>query len=62
MEGNADPGLLPNPMSQPAVADRGIEEAEIQENYGEFPDRLTDQGDRQETPIARRGRRRSKVG
>ncbi len=29
------------------------EEASIQENLGEFPDRLSDQGDRQETPSKR---------
>jgi hypothetical protein len=30
-----------------------IDEADIQENLGEFPDRFTDQGDRQETPLPR---------
>lgn len=58
MEDHADAGLLPNPMTQPVI----VEEAEIQENYGEFPGRLTDQGDRQETPIARRGRKGPKAG
>ncbi len=29
------------------------EEASIQENLGEFPDRFSDQGDRQETPDRR---------
>jgi hypothetical protein len=46
MEENADAALLPNPMTEPTHA----EEAEIQENYGEFPNRFTDQGDRQQTP------------
>jgi hypothetical protein len=42
-------GLLPNPGDRdPALAD--VEEAEIQENYGEIPGRLTDQGDRAQTP------------
>jgi hypothetical protein len=41
--------LLPNPGDRdPALAD--VEEAEIQENYGEIPGRLTDQGDRAQTP------------
>ncbi|HET7881316.1 MAG TPA: DUF2934 domain-containing protein [Acetobacteraceae bacterium] len=50
MEDNADAGLLPNPMTHPSRAEDGVEEAEIQENYGEFPERMTDQGDRRHTP------------
>jgi len=43
------PGLLPHPGNRdPALAD--VEEAEIQENYGEIPSCLTDQGDRPQTP------------
>jgi hypothetical protein len=30
-----------------------VEDAAIQENLGEFPGRLTDQGDRQQTPLPR---------
>jgi hypothetical protein len=33
-----------------------VEEASIQENLGEFPDRLSDQGEREATP-----RRRNRV-
>jgi hypothetical protein len=50
MEENADAPLLPNPATHPTRADNRIEEADIQANYGEFPDRFTDQGDRQQTP------------
>jgi len=50
MEENADATLLPNPMTEPTHAVDPVEEAEIQENYGEFPSRFTDQGDRQQTP------------
>ena len=51
MEDNPQAGLLPNPMN--TSARHGIEEAEIQENYGEVPGRLTDQGDRPQTPLER---------
>jgi hypothetical protein len=45
-----------------AAAERGtIDEASIQANLGEFPDRFTDQGDRLETPMTREQmRKRSK--
>jgi DUF2934 family protein len=52
IEDNPDAGLLPNPMTHPSRADDGVEEAEIQENYGETPGRLTDQGDRPQTPAS----------
>ena len=49
IEENPGAGLLPNPTgSDPALV--GVEEAGIQENYGEAPGRLTDQGDRPQTP------------
>lgn len=49
MEENPEAGLLPNPSKgDPALT--GVEEAEVQENYGEIPGRLTDQGDRPQTP------------
>ena len=51
MEENADAALLPNPMTHPTHAENPIEEAEIQRNYGEFPNRFTDQGDRPQTPM-----------
>jgi hypothetical protein len=56
IEDNPGAGLLPNPMTHPTMATgqpEGVEEAEIQANYGEFPDRFTDQGDRQQTPQPR---------
>jgi hypothetical protein len=55
MEDNADSGLLPNPQSHPdTIRETGIEEAEIQENLGEFPDRFADQGEVQPVPQKRR--------
>jgi Protein of unknown function (DUF2934) len=60
MEDSAGSGLLPNPQSDPQAAhpeaarETGVEEAEIQENLGELPDRLADQGDVQPTPAPRR--------
>ncbi len=53
MEESAGAAELPNPASLPgADPDRAqpIEEASIQENLGEFPDRLSDQGERKATP------------
>lgn len=67
IEESAGAGLLPNPMTHPLMATgepEGVEEAEIQENLGEFPDRLTDQGESQQFPEARhskRGRRKAKA-
>jgi hypothetical protein len=47
-------GLLESPMLRDtAVQGETIEEADIQENLGEFPSRFTDQGDRQQTPLPR---------
>ena len=49
----AMPGQLPNPASLPgADPDRVqiVEEAFIQENLGEFPDRSSDQGEHILTP------------
>ena len=51
MEENADAGRLPNPMNHAeAIRETGIEEAEIQANLGEFPDRFADQGEWEATP------------
>jgi Protein of unknown function (DUF2934) len=50
-------GLLPNPMAahpEPGVTEEPVEEAELLENLGEFPGRLTDQGDRPPAPMTRR--------
>ena len=55
MEESAGSGLLPNPLTTPnAPRETGIEEADIQENLGEFPGRLTDQGDVKTTPAPRK--------
>jgi hypothetical protein len=55
MEDSAGAGLLPNPMTQheplPGVT---VDEAALQENLGEFPSLMTDQGDRIVTPMAKK--------
>ena len=61
MEDHATAAGLPNPMTHPEpIPGVTVEEAAIQENYGEIPDRLTDQGDRRETPKPRSKARRSR--
>ncbi len=54
MEESAGAGLLPNPMTldekMPGVV---VEEAAIQDNYGEAPGRMTDQGETRQTPMTR---------
>ena len=47
-------GLLPNPMIAHPHPEEPVEEAELQENLGEFPGRLTDQGDRVSAPMTRK--------
>jgi hypothetical protein len=60
MEDSAGAGLLPNPQSNPgAPAETGVEEAEIQQNLGEFPGQLTDQGEEQPTPAPAKRRARA---
>lgn len=51
MEESAGSGLLPASGSR---RDAGIEEADIQDNLGEFPGGLTDQGDVKATPAPKR--------
>jgi hypothetical protein len=49
--------LLPNPMvahPHPGGSEVPVEEAELQENLGEFPGRNTDQGDRLRAPLTRK--------
>ena len=61
IEDNPTAGQLPNPMTLPdrlGPTGEPIEEAEIQENEGEIPNRFTDQGDRAMVPIARKARRK----
>jgi hypothetical protein len=54
LEDSGGAGLLPNPQNEPdSPRETGIEEADIEENLGEFPSRFTDQGDRQPTPAPR---------
>ncbi len=61
IDDNPTAGQLPNPMTlhhgevPPAEP---VEEAEIEENLGEFPGRLTDQGERIPTPMTRKKARR----
>jgi hypothetical protein len=58
MEESAGSGLLPNPQTTPGhPRETGIEEAQIQENLGEFPDRLADQGNVKPTPTPKRSAR-----
>jgi hypothetical protein len=52
---NPTSGQLPNPMTQhhgEIQPLEPVEEAELMDNLGEFPSRLTDQGDRRATPMA----------
>ncbi len=63
IEENAGVGLVPNPLGRPDPArEAGVEEAEIQQNLGEFPDRFADQGEVQPTPAPKRrgGRRKGR--
>ncbi len=56
MESSAGAGQLPNPATQPGADPSRVtpvEEASIQENLGEFPDRLSDQGEVLPTPRKR---------
>jgi hypothetical protein len=63
MEDSAGAGLLPNPQTQeetiPGVV---VDEAVLQDNLGEFPSLMTDQGDRPQTPIARKAPARRRAG
>lgn len=57
MESNPQAGLLPNPV--PTGADRPlqsppVDEAKLEENLGEFPSSMTDQGERRPTPSRRK--------
>jgi hypothetical protein len=59
MEEHPHFGDLPNPAALPGADPSRpgiIEQASIQENLGEFPDRLVDQGERRPTP-SRKNRR-----
>ena len=41
---------VPSPDDPAFIAGQAVEEASIQENLGEFPDRLSDQGEHPQTP------------
>jgi hypothetical protein len=61
MEEHPHFGDLPNPATVPGadpLRQEPIEEASIQDNLGEFPDRLSDQGERVQTP-SRKARKAS---
>ena len=52
MEESAGAGQLPNPETHVNPYE-GVDEAQIQKNYGEFPGRMTDQGDWRQTPMTK---------
>ena len=57
MEESGPVGQLPNPATEPGADPNRtaiVEEAQIQENLGEFPDRFSDQGERMQTPMVRK--------
>jgi|ERR1700712_223960 DUF2934 family protein len=56
MEESRGAGQLPNPQTtgQDPAQEQPVEEAFIQENLGEFPDRFADQGEAETTPKAKR--------
>jgi len=63
MEDSGLTGQIENPLAagiDPTAPTR-VEEAEIQQNLGEFPDRLADQGEWQPTPKAKKGRKSRKA-
>jgi hypothetical protein len=58
IEDNPTAGQLPNPMRKgPPGPAQPVEPIEAVENQGEFPDRFTDQGEKQQAP--RRSRRKT---
>ena len=62
IEESGNSGQLPNPGTEATMPFSGpVEEASIQENLGEFPDRLSDQGEHAQTPSAKGRRAASKV-
>ncbi len=57
MELSGQTGQLANPQMAPGAdpsVQEIVEDASIQENLGEFPDRFADQGEKQETPTPKR--------
>jgi hypothetical protein len=63
MEEHPNAALLPNPQNSGKDPDAPmVEEAELEENLGEFPGRMTDQGDREPTPHVRAVRKSHNSG
>lgn len=62
MEDSGNPGQTPNPIALgiDPTAPTGVEDAEIQENLGEFPSHLNDQGEGLTTPKGKRAARVAK--
>ncbi len=57
MEESGNSGQLPNPGTEPTTpAGEPVEEAVLQENLGEFPDRSSDQGEHAQSPSLKRKR------
>ncbi len=57
IEESGNSGQLPNPGTEATTPfTNPVEEASIQENLGEFPDRSSDQGEHAQTPSAKRRR------
>jgi hypothetical protein len=63
MEDSGLTGQIENPIAAgiDPSAPTNVEEAEIQENLGEFPGLQADQGERQQTPKAKKGRKGRKA-
>lgn len=64
MEESAGAAQLPNPATLPGAdptRTEPVEEAFLQENLGEFPDRFADQGEAQPTPKAKRSAARASL-
>jgi hypothetical protein len=63
MEDSGNPGQKPNPIAAgiDPTAPTNVEEAEIQDNLGEFPGLQADQGERRQTPKANKGRKGSRA-
>jgi hypothetical protein len=60
---NPAAGQMPNPMvvhHGEIKPEQPVEEAEIQENLGEFPSMYSDQGDHLEAPMTRKKARRAR--
>jgi hypothetical protein len=63
MEDSGLTGQIENPIAAgiDPTAPTNVEEAELQQNLGEFPDRLADQGEWAQTPKAKKGRKGRKA-